>query len=295
VLADPDAELLRHCFVYPPATAMHRRDVVQDSGGFRSSVDAAADYDMYLRIAVLHPVRWHAGVVAEYRRHSANMTGNPARMLSANLAVLRDHMPEARKRPTLLAAYRTGRSGLQTYYGEQLASSARGLALRRGWLDSIRSFATLTVLYPRGIATLFGRSSDSMHIRYMVRRALPPGATVLLPDATLPEACLPRAAQKRVLHLPWGALASFCDGPEAPDVLIRHWHPQLNNRAACLLVPESRLLSPTVSHALRSRLDHALERLWVDDRFMLYRLPPVGVDGQPGDHSTSRTLRHVPD
>src|SRR5215210_5416608 len=50
--------LLQYCFGMP-AVVMYRRWVFGEVGGFDSSVDAAADWDLYLRIARRFPVYHH--------------------------------------------------------------------------------------------------------------------------------------------------------------------------------------------------------------------------------------------
>jgi hypothetical protein len=69
---------------------MYRRSILDSVGGFDTSLSASEDYDMYLRIARDYPVCNHKKVVAEYRRrHGTNMSGDPARMLSYSVGVLR--------------------------------------------------------------------------------------------------------------------------------------------------------------------------------------------------------------
>jgi glycosyltransferase involved in cell wall biosynthesis len=85
-------ELLRHNIIWTPAMALLRREAVVRAAGFDSTVDAAADYRLYLRIARIFPVHDHARVVAYYRQHSSNMSRNAARMRRlAHLAGLLRH------------------------------------------------------------------------------------------------------------------------------------------------------------------------------------------------------------
>src|SRR5215218_1807285 len=69
--------LLRDNYIMMPASVMYRRRVFGEVGGFDSSVDAAADWDLYLRIARRFPVHHHGGLVAEYRQHGASMNRKP--------------------------------------------------------------------------------------------------------------------------------------------------------------------------------------------------------------------------
>src|SRR5215218_167149 len=81
--------LLRDNYISMPASVMYRRWVFGEVGGFDGTVDAAADWDLYLRVARRFPIHHHGEVVAEYRWHGANMTADPALMLRSTVSVLR--------------------------------------------------------------------------------------------------------------------------------------------------------------------------------------------------------------
>src|SRR5918993_1347670 len=80
--------LLQYCFGMP-AVVMYRRWVFEEVGGFDGSVDAAADWDLYLRVARRFPIYHHGRVVAEYRQHGTSMNQKPALMLKSTITVLR--------------------------------------------------------------------------------------------------------------------------------------------------------------------------------------------------------------
>ena len=65
--------------------AMFRREALERAGGFDPSVNAAADYALYLRVARSHPLYNHARVVAYHRRHAENMSSNAGRLLQESL------------------------------------------------------------------------------------------------------------------------------------------------------------------------------------------------------------------
>jgi glycosyltransferase involved in cell wall biosynthesis len=67
--ADHHAALLRRNVIWMPAMAIFRRDVLVALGGFAAGFDAAADYELYLRITERWEVHDHAQLVAAYRRH----------------------------------------------------------------------------------------------------------------------------------------------------------------------------------------------------------------------------------
>jgi hypothetical protein len=101
------------------ATVTYRRTALEQAGGFDPALAACEDHDVYLKIVRRHPIAWHDALVAEYRRHGANMSNDHARMLAASLAVLRRHEAHAQTRPAYRRAYRAG-------VRFALAKSARG-------------------------------------------------------------------------------------------------------------------------------------------------------------------------
>lgn len=80
--------LLRDNPIWVPAAVMFRRAIFESNAPFDSRVDAAADLELYLRLARRYPVTSHANVVAQYRRHAHNMSMNPMVMAPAMLGVL---------------------------------------------------------------------------------------------------------------------------------------------------------------------------------------------------------------
>lgn len=85
--------MLRGNFIAMHATVMYRRPFVTALGGFNTSLKACEDYDLYLRIARIHPIARHSAVVAEYNRHDSNMSYDSALMLESALAVLSSQQP----------------------------------------------------------------------------------------------------------------------------------------------------------------------------------------------------------
>ncbi|HET7416420.1 MAG TPA: glycosyltransferase [Solirubrobacterales bacterium] len=112
--------LLESCFISTPAAVLYRRALFAEIGGFDPSVSASADYDLYLRTAAAYPVCLHEHPVAEYRRHGANMTRDPALILAAETAVLERQQPLVREDPELREALERGLERSRTYHGERL-------------------------------------------------------------------------------------------------------------------------------------------------------------------------------
>lgn len=145
-------ELLKRNYIWMPATVMFRREDLERVGGFDPTVNAAADYSVYLRIARTRPIRDHGQVVAYYRKHAANMSGNASRMLQESLTVLRRERPFIEGDPALLAAYYEGWRHWRDYYGSEVVEEIRAHIRAREWTRAARKSAVLGWLHPRGLA-----------------------------------------------------------------------------------------------------------------------------------------------
>lgn len=151
IVRDHYRELLRRNYIWMPATVMFRRDALERIGGFNSHVNASADYEMYLHIARHYPVHDHAQVVAHYRRHDANMSGNSARMLRETLAVMRSQRPFLEGDEASLIAYDEGWRNWQEFYGTLLVSEIRAAVRSGRWFEVMSKTATLGRYHPRGL------------------------------------------------------------------------------------------------------------------------------------------------
>lgn len=81
--------LLRRNCISMHATVMYRRAALETVGGFNPALSACEDYDLYLRLARHYSVHHYAQSVADYRMHSANMSGDRTLILRTSLAALR--------------------------------------------------------------------------------------------------------------------------------------------------------------------------------------------------------------
>ena len=79
---------LKGNYVAMHATVMYRRWVF-DQFRFDTSLRALEDYDMYLKVSRCYPVIHHQKLVAAYRIHDNNMSGNIPLMLESVLSVLK--------------------------------------------------------------------------------------------------------------------------------------------------------------------------------------------------------------
>lgn len=148
LLKDHYLTLLRFNYIGMHATVMYRREALEAIGGFDESLSASEDYDVYLKITRTQPVISHPHIVADYRRHTANMSLNPKLMLDCVLRVHNAQLQYVSSIPALAAAHAEGAKGWRRYYAtnrmERLWSRVRsghgGLLLTRRLLTMIRSY-----------------------------------------------------------------------------------------------------------------------------------------------------------
>ncbi len=114
----------------------------------------SADYDLYLRLARDYPVYCHEEVVAEYRRHGANMTHNSALMLESEVTVLRRQWKYIKKSKQYKEAYEAGMKHSREYFGEPLVEEVRARMRERKWKQAIRGLLVLLSYYPQGFASV---------------------------------------------------------------------------------------------------------------------------------------------
>jgi hypothetical protein len=154
--------LLRYNSVWIPGSVMYRRSVFDSVGGFDTSVNGAADYDLYLRITIRFPVRHHGEVVLDYRRHGTNMTRNAGLMLKATVAVLRRQRKHVRGNKRYEEAYTVGLREAQEIYGVPAVEEVRARLWEGAWRPALRGFQILLRYYPRGL-TLLGERRMERH------------------------------------------------------------------------------------------------------------------------------------
>lgn len=157
---DSYVALLRRNYVGPPAVVMYRRSVVTSVGGFDPPADMSADTDIYLRIARRFPICSHEEVVAEYRWHGTNTSGDAARMLSTALYVLRKQRKHANGNEQYKEAYKAGVRIRQGAHGDRLVDEVRAYAREREWKRALRGIVVLLRHYPRGILLLNERRME---------------------------------------------------------------------------------------------------------------------------------------
>jgi glycosyltransferase involved in cell wall biosynthesis len=128
-------------------SVVYRRAVFDAVGAFDPRWDAAADYDLYLRIARVFPVCAHTEPVAVYRGREDSMSNDPELMLRAVVAVHAEQRPFVAGDRDLTAAYDEGIRFWREYYSWQCLRAARhdlrARRLRRATFRSMRASRAL--------------------------------------------------------------------------------------------------------------------------------------------------------
>ena len=157
-------DFLEQNFIGNPGVALYRKDALAAVDGFDSANQAAGDYDLYLRITHTFPVACHTEPVLEYRRHSSNMSNDPATMLPACLNALKKQIPVVKGDASLEAALRRGTTYWKNYYGERLVIKMYEDVARRKWKNTARCLSQLLIHYPERLTRkVFGRSRSNAH------------------------------------------------------------------------------------------------------------------------------------
>ena len=147
-------ELLRVKHVANTIAVMFRRSVIDELGGFEALYSPAEDYELLLRATRLFSSVHHRTVVAQYRRHPANLSRQGTVMLRALHRVMERQLPIVDGNPTLKRAWREGTRYWRDRFGpttiKQLYAHLRHCEIR----GAISAAATL-VRYVRGRLFVF--------------------------------------------------------------------------------------------------------------------------------------------
>lgn len=122
VETDARAQLLRGNGIGMHAAVLYDAAILRSIGGFDEALRRCEDYDVYLRLAVDHPIASHACTVADYRWHGGNMSGDHRAMCASALAVLDRHRPP--NGTSLRGAWRQGRARWRAYYAAEALRAA---------------------------------------------------------------------------------------------------------------------------------------------------------------------------
>jgi glycosyltransferase involved in cell wall biosynthesis len=150
-------------FIGPPHAAMFRREVVYEVGMFREELRACEDLDLYLRIARRRPIHCHHQVVAEYRRHSTQMSKKWEVMLIEGLKVLWAQWQHVQGNLAYEQAFRNGIKRVQRGYGDPLLWRMVSELRACDFTAALRSSWTLLQYHPESLTGL---------VRQKVQRAM---------------------------------------------------------------------------------------------------------------------------
>jgi glycosyltransferase involved in cell wall biosynthesis len=154
--------LLSRNYIWTPGVAMYRRAVFHSVAGFNPLVNAAADYDLNIRIARDFPIYCHDKAVLEYRTHGSNMSGNPELMLRHAVTARRLQWKYVKGNRQYKEAYKAGLNVVQEDHGERLVNVVRARVRARKWAQAIRGILVLLRYYPQGFVRHAGRKLCAM-------------------------------------------------------------------------------------------------------------------------------------
>jgi len=123
-------DLIRCNWVASIGSAMFDREKVLRAGGFDETLGMCEDWDLFLRLARAHRFATHSGKVAEYVRHSANMSNDIGR-LKHWIDVVRDRERARGLDPGQQAAWDEGREVWASFYPERSTGGPLKRALKR--------------------------------------------------------------------------------------------------------------------------------------------------------------------
>ena len=174
--------LLQQNFIAMHGTVFYSRWIF-DQVRFDPTLKAAEDYDVYLKITRQHPIVYHPYLVAAYRRHSQNMSGNVPLMLNAVLTVLKRQEKSLRTAEES-TSYNKGQIYWKNFYGSmlrwRLEQSPFLLLNRKKRTDLIALFQCdkgifFNYLLKRssmGIKSLFKQKSPAFLLSFLHRNGL---------------------------------------------------------------------------------------------------------------------------
>jgi len=162
-------ELLKVNHVANTIAVMFRRTVIERLGGFEASCSPAEDYELLLRAARLFPSAHHHTVVAQYRRHPANLSRKGTAMLRAMHRVMEIQLPIVNGDSHLVRARRQGVRYWRDRFGPTTIKQLFA-HLRRCEIRAAASAAVALLWYVRGRLFLFPWIYRHEGLNYLRRR-----------------------------------------------------------------------------------------------------------------------------
>lgn len=135
--------LLQGTYIWTPGNVIFRRSIFKQVSGFDSTINCAADYELYLRIARKFPIYHHGKIILEYRQHNLNMSNNYELMLKEVLQVIQKESKYVKGNESYKKALDRGKAAFTQHYGRkiicQIILSVRG----HNWNKLFRNLAIL--------------------------------------------------------------------------------------------------------------------------------------------------------
>jgi glycosyltransferase involved in cell wall biosynthesis len=145
-------------YIIPPSSAMFRREVVDEVGGFQDPW-GADDLDFYLRVSRRAP-GWcyERPAVTRYRRYSASSSRDGERMLHSIRVVYDRQRDVVRGNPAVEAAFERGLARLTAIFTDCLVENVEDRLRAHQWKRAARAAALLARENPRRLAGVAGRA-----------------------------------------------------------------------------------------------------------------------------------------
>ncbi|MBA4198260.1 MAG: family 2 glycosyl transferase [Chitinophaga sp.] len=110
-------KLLEFNYIGMHATVMYRKWAL-DFYPFAPDLRGCDDYDSYLGVAAKYPIMHHTHLLAAYRKHDENMSGDAHYMVNTVLNILHKHAKNLTD-PILIAAAKRGEENWKGYYANK--------------------------------------------------------------------------------------------------------------------------------------------------------------------------------
>jgi hypothetical protein len=149
-LIEGDAHLgmLRGNQIAMHAAVLYRCDCLLETNGFDETLAVCEDYDLYLRITQKYAIAAHPLVVAEYRRHSQNVSNDLEKMYLGGCVVLDRHAERLGPDPAAVAALEEGRANRRAEYARRYHAAGAVWLARRQIRKTMRSLVKAATLSP---------------------------------------------------------------------------------------------------------------------------------------------------
>src|SRR5262249_42246186 len=139
-------------------SVMYQRRVIDDVKGFNTSLRAAEDYDLYLRVAQKFAMACHRNVVAEYRYHGDSISSNHQLMSNHIARILQSQLKEVSGNRRYEEACRMGIKFYQhDYRVTMIIDRMRSSARKEDWRGALWNMLLLIWFDPRALGETLRR------------------------------------------------------------------------------------------------------------------------------------------